>query len=131
MSFVFLSVGTVLENYSPEAVVRELLHHRADLTTPDSEGRTPLHFAASSKSKISEEIAVILMSKPVGMEMRDRRSLAPIHSASQSGQVEILIALLENGVDVNARGYAGSTPLHVSVSLATPTFFLKDIGHLW
>ncbi|XP_071795773.1 uncharacterized protein [Asterias amurensis] len=111
---LFEKIGTVLENYSPEAVVRELLHHRADLTTPDSEGRTPLHFAASSKSKISEEIAVILMSKPVGMEMRDRRSLAPIHSASQSGQVEILIALLENGVDVNARGYAGSTPLHVS-----------------
>ncbi len=40
----------------------------------------------------------------------------PIHCASQSGNVDVLVALLDGGSDPNSRGYAGTTPLHVSVS---------------
>ena len=49
-------------------------------------------------------------------QVRDSRSQAPIHAASQSGSVDVVVALLDRGVDVNTRGYAGATPLHVSVS---------------
>ena len=49
-------------------------------------------------------------------DSRDTRSFAPIHSASQSGQANIVVALIGRGADVNCRGFAGATPLHVSVS---------------
>ena len=48
--------------------------------------------------------------------VKDRRSFTPLHCASQSGNVEVVVALLEGGADANARGFAGATPLHISVS---------------
>ncbi|XP_022096379.1 uncharacterized protein LOC110982351 [Acanthaster planci] len=126
---LFEQIGAALEDYNPQAVVRELLAHRADVTTHDAEGRTPLHFAAASKAKVSEEIALVLMSDPSILEMRDRRSLAPIHSASQSGQVEVLVALLDSGADVNARGFAGATPLHISACAGQLQAATKLLNH--
>ncbi len=105
----------MLQNYDPLAVINELLRHRADPVARDSEGKTALHYAASSPSKMAEEIAFKLIQEPALLEVKDNRSLAPIHSASQSGQVEVVLALLDSGADVNDRGFAGSTPLHVSV----------------
>ena len=109
-------MGSILENYDPIAVVNELLRHRSDPVARDSEGKTALHYAAASQTKLGEEIAFALIQQPALLEVRDNRSLAPIHSASQSGQVEVVLALLDGGADVNSRGFAGSTPLHVSVS---------------
>ena len=48
--------------------------------------------------------------------MQDCRCFTPIHCASQSGNSDVVVALLDGGSDVNARGFAGATPLHVSVS---------------
>ena len=49
-------------------------------------------------------------------EKRDRRCFTPIHCAAQSGNVEVVIALLAGGSESNSRGFAGTTPLHISVS---------------
>lgn len=49
-------------------------------------------------------------------DARDSRAFAPIHCASQSGNVQVLLALLDGGSDANVKGYAGATPLHISVS---------------
>ncbi len=50
-------------------------------------------------------------------DVKDRRAFTPIHCASQTGNVDVVEALLEGGSDANIRGYAGTTPLHVSVSV--------------
>lgn len=50
-------------------------------------------------------------------ESKDKRLFAPIHCASQTGNVECLEVLLEGGTEVNCRGFAGATPLHITVSV--------------
>lgn len=43
--------------------------------------------------------------------------LTPLHLASQSGNTSNVVALAERGSDVNAKGFAGLTPLHMTVSV--------------
>lgn len=50
-------------------------------------------------------------------ESKDKRLFAPIHCASQTGNVECLEVLLDGGTEVNCRGFAGATPLHITVSV--------------
>ncbi|XP_071851375.1 uncharacterized protein [Apostichopus japonicus] len=113
---VFLKFQTVLKTYKPEEVVRVLLDHRADPSSTDSEGRTPLHHAAASPSSVAHRITLLLMKDRESLVAQDENSVAPIHVASRHGQVEVVVSLLDNGVDINARGQAGATPLHVSAS---------------
>lgn len=118
-----LSVQTVLKSYKPVEVVRVLLGQRADPSTTDSEGKTPLHHAAASSSSLAHQITLLLMKDKENLVAQDENSAAPIHVASRHGQVEILVALLDNGVDINSRGHAGATPLHVSVSSSVFEFY--------
>lgn len=46
----------------------------------------------------------------------DKRQYAAIHWASHFGNVNVALALLDGGSEVNCRGFAGLTPLHISVS---------------
>jgi len=50
-------------------------------------------------------------------EKRDRRCFTPIHCAAQSGNIDVIVALLSSGSEANSRGFAGTTPLHISVSI--------------
>ena len=50
-------------------------------------------------------------------ELQDKRLFAPIHCASQTGNVDTIETLLQGGSCVNSRGFAGTTPLHVTVSV--------------
>ena len=105
-----------MQDYDPLAVVNELLRHRGDPSARDADGKTALHFASSIRTKLGQEMAFTLMREPSLLHLPDNRSSTPIHSASQNGQVQVVLALLDNGVDVNSRGFSGSTPLHLSVS---------------
>ena len=58
-----------------------------------------------------------MMSCFVFTEKRDRRCFTPIHCAAQSGNVDVVVALLSGGSEANSRGFAGTTPLHISVSI--------------
>ena len=49
-------------------------------------------------------------------DLADRRCFMPIHCAAQSGNPSVVLALLDGGTDANVRGFAGATPLHISVS---------------
>ena len=51
--------------------------------------------------------------------VKDRRCFTPLHCASQSGNVDVVIALLEGGAEPNCRGFAGATPLHISVNITS------------
>ncbi|XP_072182009.1 uncharacterized protein [Diadema setosum] len=114
---LFESIGSALESYDPVAVVEELLRYRADPVATDKDGHSPLHLAASAaNSTLADEMALRLLQIPLTADARDDRSAAPIHAASQSGSVDVVVALLGQGVDVNERGHAGATPLHVSAS---------------
>ena len=48
-------------------------------------------------------------------DVRDRRMFTPLHCASQSGNNDVVVTLTKAGADPNCRGFAGTTPLHISV----------------
>ena len=52
----------------------------------------------------------------------DNTSYAPLHTASQMGHMAIVVALVEEGADVNVKtGENGDTPLMLSVSMHART----------
>jgi len=53
---------------------------------------------------------------PLIAELRDKRNLAALHYGCQVGNTDTVTVLLNAGAEVNARGFAGTTPLHIAVS---------------
>ncbi|KAK3101844.1 hypothetical protein FSP39_006765 [Pinctada imbricata] len=64
-------------------------------------------------TKFSLVVQTILSAGP-SLDAKDKRLFAPIHCASQTGNVECLEVLLEGGSNVNHRGFNGTTPLHIT-----------------
>ena len=48
-------------------------------------------------------------------ESKDKRCFTPIHCASLTGNADCISRLLDGGSEVNSRGFAGATPLHITV----------------
>ncbi|XP_070564922.1 uncharacterized protein [Ptychodera flava] len=111
---LFEKIGKAVKDYNPVEVVSILVQKRSDVTASDLEGKSSIHMASSSKSRTSEKLVALLLKDCPVIDAKDKRSFAPIHSASQSGQTSVLVALIDKGADVNCRGFAGVTPLHVS-----------------
>lgn len=51
------------------------------------------------------------------IDCRDRRDLTPLHYACQVGNTNIAQLLVEHGSDVNSKGFASTTPLHIAVGV--------------
>lgn len=56
----------------------------------------------------------LLSRQPELIAARDAHQWTPLHQASACSSMEVLAALLERGADVNARGQADETPLHLA-----------------
>ncbi|XP_052242175.1 uncharacterized protein LOC127852295 isoform X2 [Dreissena polymorpha] len=100
--------------YNPVEVVTELLNARADLHATDEDGKSCLHHACSSKAIISQAVVSTIVACGPNMEQKDKRCFAPLHCASLTGNVECITTLLEGGSEVNSRGFAGATALHIT-----------------
>ncbi|XP_052799518.1 uncharacterized protein LOC128231131 isoform X2 [Mya arenaria] len=100
--------------YNPAEVVAELLNARADLHAPDGDGKTCLHHACSSKALIAHSVVATIISGGPDMEQKDKRCFAPLHCASLTGNADCLSRLLDGGSEVNSRGFAGATALHIT-----------------
>ncbi|XP_013411766.1 ankyrin repeat domain-containing protein 12, partial [Lingula anatina] len=102
------------KEYNPLEVVAELLTHSGDPDVFDSEGKNPLHYASLCKTPLAGRLVSCMLEEGVESGAKDRRCNTPIHCASRSGNVDVMLALIDGGMDVNVRGFAGATPLHVS-----------------
>ena len=51
------------------------------------------------------------------VDLHDIQQYTALHCASETGDPNILLTLIDNGADVNARGPLGRTPLHVTVCI--------------
>ena len=49
-------------------------------------------------------------------ELPDKRLFTPMHLASQLGNTNNVVALIDGGSEVNSKGFGGLTPLHMTVS---------------
>lgn len=90
-------------------VVRVLIRHGVDTSTPDSRGRTALHHAADRNA-----VGVIdaLASTGGDVNARDGDGWTPLHHACSSHAFGAVEALLRNGVNVNSPDSDEQLPLH-------------------
>ncbi|KAK7099181.1 uncharacterized protein [Littorina saxatilis] len=102
------------KHYNPVEVAKEMMKARADVHACDNDGRSCLHYAAQSRATVAEKLVQTFIGGGSEPAQLDKRQYAPIHWASQIGNTNVVVALLDGGSQVNSRGFAGFTPLHIS-----------------
>ena len=83
-----------------------------DITTRDTEGRTPLHLAAffgyaGTVFKLLEQQA--------DANARDNSQRTPGHWSAYKGHIEVIKMLMASGADINARDTEGRTLLRMAL----------------
>jgi len=93
--------------------VEMLIKRGACVNAQNCYGESPLHWAALHYV----DHVVCLLSYQAKPTIRDNDGKLPIHFAAESGDVEIVRALLqENESDLLVEDFAGQTPLHTAIS---------------
>lgn len=83
-----------------------------DITTRDSEGRTPLHLAAFFG--YSDTVGKMLKQQ-ADVNARDNSQRTPGHWTAFKGHLDVIKMLIESGADLNARDTEGRTLLRMAV----------------
>lgn len=100
-------------NDSDWASLCHLLDAGVDPSSPDSKGRTALHFAATQGD---ETIVKALLGHRANVNARDLNGNTPLHLAACSNHIKVVTLLLRAGTNLNALDYTGRTPLDVAMS---------------
>lgn len=85
---------------------------KLDLTTPDAEGNTPIHWAAR-QGKIEIIEALLEQNKNI-LEIRNKEGQTPLHIAARWGQTATVESLIKFGGDLKAKSGQGNTPMHLA-----------------
>lgn len=89
-----------------------LLKTRYDLDLKNSDGRTPLSWAAEN----GHEAAVrLLVEKGADLESKDRSGQAPLLWAAKNGHEAVVRLLVEKGAELESKDKSGRTPLSWAV----------------
>lgn len=90
----------------------------ADITAEDSEGATPLHYAAQEgATEIGKQLYSVAAASGVQRQLVDRRNNENgtcLHLAVESGHDDMAKLCIQMGADINAEMNNGWTPLHLS-----------------
>ncbi|PMD43725.1 ankyrin, partial [Hyaloscypha variabilis F] len=66
-------------------------------------------------SEGTENELLVHLSSGASVNIRDNLNNSPLHAAITKGNISMAKALLKYGADVDAIGFKGKTPLHLSV----------------
>jgi ankyrin repeat protein len=77
----------------------------------DSNGGTPLYFAATTNRV---ESAKVLISAGANVNSADNMGRAPLYCAAQNCHAEIAKLLIDSGASLDVTDYMGWTPLHIA-----------------
>jgi ankyrin repeat protein len=90
--------------------VKELVGRAPHLVhAKDSNGRTPLHWAARG---VHFAVLKYLLEKGALVNAKDTTGATPLHSAASRGHVDACKLLVDKGANVNARTTGGLTPFY-------------------
>ena len=92
-------------------VVTVLIKEGVDVSLPDYDGRTALHFAAGS-SENSCEILSCLIENGADINKGRNDNQTPLMVAAENGHVSVATFLIEHGADVDLQDNDGKTALH-------------------
>ena len=92
-------------------VVTFLIKEGVDVSIPDYDGRTALHFAAGS-SENSCEILSCLIENGADINKGRNDNQTPLMVAAENGHVSVATFLIEHGADVDLQDNDGKTALH-------------------
>ena len=96
------------------AAVRALVRQGGDVNAAQSDGMTPLHWAAAHGDA---ELAGVLLYAGANVRATTRLGgYTPLHLASQSGSAAVIDALAGAGANVSATTATGATPLMLAAS---------------
>ncbi|KAF8713527.1 hypothetical protein AX14_007520 [Amanita brunnescens Koide BX004] len=108
-----LSVHTAAQN-NQVSLLRTLVNEDPKcINAVDADGRTPLHWAASSGSV---EITRFLIDQNVEVNSQDKSGWSSLHIAASAGREDVVRELIGAGADVNGKNDKGLTPLHYAAS---------------
>lgn len=95
------------------SVVRVLLEAGAAVSTVDSNGRTPLHWAVEGSS--GDSVRQLRAVSAAGVNLPDSTGSTALHLAAEGGDASIVQQLLEHGAAVEPVDQAGIIPLQVAI----------------
>jgi Ankyrin repeats (3 copies)/Ankyrin repeats (many copies) len=96
-------------------VVRILIEYDpAYINARDEDGQTPLDWASIGRNFKDGSILRLLLEHGAVINVQDQTGWTPLHTASNSGALEVVRLLLEHGADVEAKKNDGKTALQVA-----------------
>ena len=98
-------------------MTRILLENGAKPNIIDCEGKTPLHYAASSKNQTDELIVMLLNSLSSLLTVKDNRGRTPVFYAVTENNVIALEALMTRDRDLLDTDNDGKTIIHFSIEM--------------
>ena len=94
--------------------IKYLVQNKADLSSKNSEGDTPLHLDCYKKNAKIETIKCLVENK-ADVNLVDKSGYTPLHTAFlNKPKIETIKYLVENKSDVNSQTIDGHTPLHLA-----------------
>ena len=88
-----------------------LINNGAEINVTNKSAYTPLFLAA----RVSLQTVQILIQFGGDVELGNHLGEIPLHAASSSGLVDVIVLLISSGSDVNARSTQGLTPLYLAI----------------
>lgn len=111
----------MLQYYSIQALLDT---KKVDVNSRDTDGRTPLHHAATPDWEESDAFEALLEAQDIEVDPRDLRARTPLSLAAEHGFYDMVDALVKVlAVEVDCKDETGRTPL----SYAAETGYLETV----